>query len=184
MKTLAWIFVGAGVFSCLLVGLSLLGRSSSHLDYEGNENKAAATMKTIAAAEAAFRDVDPECDGVRRYWREDVATLYAMIPGGSTEMIQLIDLSTAKADIAPADPWWHTWPTAGYWYAALLFEDEVVPDPKRFAFCAVPDIPEGGRFVYAVTQEGVIWQKPARGARDLPACFPLDPAKGGWRKAD
>lgn len=185
MKQLAWTFVGLGALSALLAAVSLLGRAMACPAYLSNESNAAATLKTLATAEAAFRDIDRDCDGVRRYWREDVASLYSLIPGGSTEMLQLIERSTANADFAPLDPWWGmTWPKAGYWFAALRFEDEVAFDPTRFVFCAVPDIPATGRFVYAVTHEGSVWQKPARGARNFPASFPLAPHKEGWRKPD
>jgi hypothetical protein len=185
VKQLAWTFVGLGFLSILFAAFAWLEGATSGPDYLSNENSAVGTLKTFVSAEAAFRDIDRDCDGVRRYWREDVATLYTLNPGGSTEMIKLIELSAANADFAPVDPWWAaTWPKAGYWFAALRFEDEVAFDQTRFVFCAVPSILATGRFVYAVTHEGVVWRKPARGSRDFPACFPLDPSKQGWRKLD
>lgn len=194
----------AFVWSCAVLGLlagvgalcaPLLLTSSCR----GNAGSAQATLASFVSAQKDFRTHDRDGDGVKQYWRADVAGLYGLLPKDSDEMIQLIEISGAGADLAPvgmstigdrgpgvvkpgdyavADP------KAGYWFVALRLEDEVEGplDPQRFAFCAVPDSPASGKFVYAVTHEGVVWEAAARIGRDVPRAFPLDPEKAGWRR--
>ena len=156
-------------------------------------------LRTLHSAEADFRDNDRDSDGLKQFWRADVASLYGFLPRGSTEMIKLIDISVASADLNPLPGgrlgdqgpgpvdlanYSVACPREGYWFASLRFEDEErgMPDPDRFAFCAVPDSLSAGTLVYAVTQEGVVWQAQARCARDVPRAFPLDPLKAGWQR--
>ncbi len=164
-----------------------------------NDRHASATLMTFLAAQADFRENDRDEDGVKQFWRADVAGLYGLLPQGSDEMIKLIELSCAGADLAPVGssrigergpgvvfPHHYAVPSpkAGYGFAALRLEDEVEGslDPQRFAFCAVPDSLAAGKLVYAVTHEGVVWEAPARCSRDVPRAFPLDPEKAGWRR--
>lgn len=198
MKAFVWSFVVLGILSGLgaLLGPFLL-RSACR---GGNSRNARSTLMTLASAQADFRAHDRDGDGRRDYWRDDVSGLYALVRPGEVEMIGLIEISAAGADLRPMpgrDPgttgpclidqslYVVQAPKAGYWFAALAFEDEgEARDPKRFAFCAFPDSLPAGKKIYAVTQEGVVWTRPARWGRDVPARFPLDPASKGWRKAD
>jgi hypothetical protein len=146
--------------------------------YLSNERNASVTLMMIASAEGDFRENDRDGNGRRDFWKKDVQGFYTLVPTGSTEMIKLIESSAAAADLALGTGFVAK---AGYGFAALLFEDEDAPDPARFVFCAVPVAPASGRFVYAITHEGVLWRKPGA---TLPLFFPLDPAKEGWRKED
>jgi hypothetical protein len=180
------------VWSCVILGG--LAAAAGPLAYFGlstgcrcsNDRNAGATLKGLVSAQAWFRDNDCDGDGLRDYWREDVAGLYNVCAPGTNEAIKLIELSAACADLTPL---WAVAdgvdaPKAGYWYAALRFEDEAAgaPDVDRFVVCAVPDSLAAGKVMLAVTHEGVVWEKPAGRARDIPPDFPLDPASAGWRK--
>jgi hypothetical protein len=198
MKAFVWGLAVLGLLSGLGALLRPLLLTSSCRG--GNTRNAYSTLRTLVSAQADFREHDRDGDGRREYWRADVAGLYALVPPGDVEMIRLIEISTAGADLQPApgrepgtpgpgliDSTFYSIqaPKAGHWFAALPFEDEKdTRDPKRFAFCAVPDSLSAGKTVYAVAQDGVVWQRPARWGRDLPACFPLAPAAEGWRKSE
>jgi hypothetical protein len=197
MKSLAWGCAGLGILTGIgLLLAPLLVTSSCRVR---NDRNAAATIKTLHSAEIDFRDNDRDGDGRRQFWRADVAGLYALLPKGSDEMIKLIEISAAGADLHPVgtarlgeagpgvvgqDQYAASCPKAGYWYAALRFEDEVDGrlHTDRFVFCAVPDTPSAGRVLFAVTHEGVVWEAPVRGARDVPRAFPLDPERSGWKR--
>jgi hypothetical protein len=197
MKILAWGCVAIGLLSGLgwLLAPFLIGRHSC-----SNERNAWATLKTFVSAQEDYRDHDRDGDGKKEFWRKDVAGLYSLIPAGSTEMIKLIELSDAGADLAstgtaeigaqgPAQVHIEQFtvhsPKAGHWFIALRFEDEVDRlDPQRFAFCAVADSMSAGRSVYIISQDGVVWEAPARLARDVPRAYPDNPEKSGWRRKD
>ena len=195
MKIVVWGCAGLGGLSA--VGLLLPALMSSQVC--SNDRHAASTVRMIHAAQVDFRDHDRDGDGRKHFWRADVAGLYGLLPKGSTEMIKLIDISAAGADLDPVggacageagpgvvgpDQYAVSAPKAGYWFAALRFEDEAPGrvSPDRFVVCAAPDSPSAGKLVYAVTHEGVVWEAPARGARDVPRAFPLDPQKAGWKR--
>lgn len=185
MTTLGRAFVGMGLVSPV-VAFFVLFPPMVCSQRASNERNASATLKTFASAQADFRQNDRDGDGVKQYWRGDVAGLYALLPKGSDEMIKLIELSAAGADLFPIvalDA--SAAPKAGYGFAALRFEDEApgTLSPDRFAFVAAPDTLSAGQTVFAITQAGVLWERPARGGvRDLPAAFPLDPAAAGWTR--
>ena len=196
MKLLVRSFVAMGLLSPLLVfGFLSFPCCSQRVS---NERNAGATLKTFASAQADFLQNDRDGDGVKQFWRRDVAGLYGLVPKGSNEMIKLIELSAAAADLTPVgaarlgdagpgvvgtDHYAVPAAKAGYWFAALRFEDEAPGKlaPDRFAFCAAPDTLAAGKPVLAITQDGVLWTRPAKGGvRDVPAAFPLDPAAAGW----
>jgi hypothetical protein len=178
-------FVALGLLSPLAV-VVVLGGGIVCPQWMSNERNASATLKTFASAQADFRSNDRDGDGVKQVWRGDVAGLYTLRPKGSDEAIKLIERSAAMADLRlatapPAD--WEVAPKAGYWFAALRFEDEAPGKlaPDRFAFVAAPDTLKAGKTVFAITQAGAVWRRPARGGvGDLPTAFPLDPAAAGW----
>lgn len=195
MKVVVW---GCAVLGLLTgVGALCAPLLTSH-SHCGGEQSAGASLKTIVSAQADFRENDRDGDGVKQFWRADVAGLYGLLPKDSAEMIKLIELSVAAADLEPVGmsttgdrgpgvvkpgDYAVAAPKAGYWFVALRLEDEVEGplDPQRFAFCAVPDSPASGKLVYAVTHAGVVWEAAARIGRDVPRAFPLDPEKAGWR---
>ena len=196
MKTFVWscavlgLVTGVGALAAPL----LLSRTCG-----GNGRNASATLQTFVTAQRDFREHDRDKDGARQFWRADVAGLYGLLPKDSAERIELIEISAASADLAPVgnsgigergpgvvhpQHYGVACPKAGYWFMALRLEDEVDGplDPQRFAFCAVPDSLAAGKFVYAITHEAILWEAPARIARDVPRAFPLDPEKSGWRR--
>src|SRR6185295_19883411 len=83
-------------------------------------------LKTIAAAQADFRANDRDGDGVRQFWRADIAGLYALAPGGGPA-IRLIERSLALADARPLYDLTRDGeraPKQGYWYRAIRNADE------------------------------------------------------------
>lgn len=195
MRILLKVCLGTAVV--LVVSALFLPPLAQHPCGRLNDRNAASTLKTLAAAQADFRENDRDGDGERNYWRADVAALYGMIPKGTTDMIRLVDLSTACADaqplktpakaafeIRPPDDDGMRSAKAGYWYLAIPFENET-PDrlsPDQFAICAAPDSPSAGKVVLGITQAGVVWSAPARGRKDFPRSFPRDPEKSGWKR--
>ena len=143
-------------------------------------------LKTVASAQEDFRTNDRDGDGVKGYWRKDVAGLYALKPKGGGDAIKLIQVSLAGADAAAVEDvatYAERAPKAGFWFRALRFAGEGdPPDPRRFAVCAWPDSLGRSREMYLVTHEGVVYWKKIQ-AIEPPAACPLDPLKDGWQVA-
>jgi len=102
-----------------------------------NERNTAASLKTLASAEADFRENDRDWNKVNDFWTANVAGLYTMTSAATAgakagEEIKLIELSMAAADTDPAFPAAAgenlalsnfvigSTAKAGYWYMALL----------------------------------------------------------------
>lgn len=194
-KLLVWLWVALG-------GVTLLAGAASMLFPPGcsqrasNERNAGASLKTIASAQADYRDHDRDGNKVGDYWRGDVSGLYGLRAPGSTDMIKLIEVSVAAADGAalktPApgrdarDSYAVFAPKAGYFFRALTHADEdpAAPDPKRFAACAYPAVyPQSGSKTFVISQDGVIYRRDLKGR--FPAVFP-DPEtlKREWAELD
>jgi prepilin-type N-terminal cleavage/methylation domain-containing protein len=103
-----------------------------------NERAASSSLKTLASAEADFRGNDRDLNRIQDFWTADVAGLYGVVPVGSTEMIKLIEISTAKADFAAAgvaplgvtglaevdrDAYAAPSPSRGYWFQRMLIDE-------------------------------------------------------------
>lgn len=190
MKLLAAI---AGVL--LVLGVALLVPSIREPLFEGvgldrppsHERGADASLKTIFVAQRDFRENDRDGNGVRDYWRGDLAGLYTLMPKGSGEPIKLIELSVAAADDRATPDigrYCLRGPKAGYGYRALRFQDEPAPDPQRFAAACFPsDYPRSGRFTYIIREDGLLWRKD-RGRAGGIEIYPPDPPKEGWRRLE
>lgn len=120
-------------------------------------------------------------NGIPDYWRGDVSGLYALENGG--EAIKLIELSVAGADHRPiTDIARYTirGPKTGFWFRAIRFADEKVPDPGRFAFCCFPEAYGPGiRSHYIISQDNVVFKKDLGHGKGIDV-YPADPPKEGW----
>lgn len=134
-----------------------------HISGGSNERSTVAALGTILSAQRDFRDNDRDHNGVRDYWRADVASLYYLRPakdGAQSDTIRLIEQSVALADSAPKTgmPVEATPGTkAGYFFKALLHSDESATGPDRFAVCAYPASPQSGRFVFILDESGDVY---------------------------
>jgi hypothetical protein len=152
------------------------------------EPNASSTLKTLTSAQADFRMNDRDGDGRANFWRADIAGLYAFAPGGGPA-IKLIELSVAAADDRPVvDISSHAVRSqkAGYWYRAIRHADEdpKALDPNRFAFCAYPDSPGAGKYIFIVDENNTVFRAVANGRRGIDV-FPTDEElRLGWSKLD
>lgn len=161
-----------------------------------------ASLKTVASAQADYRENDRDGDGRKEFWREDISGLYSVVPPKSREMIKLVEISLAGADDRPTgrlapeqegpghrapESFITRGPKAGYFYRALRHADEdpQKPDPLRFAACAYPaDYPASGRKTFIICEDNTVY------ARDLgrpgpPDVYPEPAARErDWTKLD
>ena len=175
LSGIVWTIIHEGCLDCMLL---------RHRHRRGERN-AAGSLMTLRAAQADYRSNDRDGNRIQDYWRGDVAGLYGLIPAGTTDRIKLIELSVAGADARPGtdvDTYTVRAKKAGYWYRAIrhVDEDPSKPDPDRYAFCAFPDSPSDGKWMYVLDQRGTIYQ--ALGVKGGVAVFP-DAAglKAGWK---
>jgi hypothetical protein len=147
-----------------------------------------ATMKAISTAQADFRTNRRNGNPLPRFWRADIAGLYALAPGGGPA-IKLIELSIAAADERPRTDLTSLAvraPKAGYWYRSIRHanEDAQALDPNRFAYCAFPDTESAGRYIYVVDERRQVYCAEANGRRGIEV-FPTDEElKRRWSKVD
>jgi hypothetical protein len=112
--------------------------------HSNGERSPAAYLKTLATAQADFRANDRGKTHEQVFWREDVAGLYGLNPGGGTvqDFIKLIEFSVALADDRPKidlDRLGEKRPKNGYWYRAILKKGEPpIQASSQFACCAFP----------------------------------------------
>lgn len=146
------------------------------------------TLKSIPSAQADFRANDRDGDGINQFWRADVAGLYTLAPGGGPA-IKLIELSVAAADDRPKSdltPYSARAPKAGYWFRSIRHADEDPKklDPNRFAYCAFPDTPSAGKYIFIVDENNTIFRSAANGRRGIEV-FPTEQElKTSWSKLD
>ncbi len=145
-------------------------------------------LKIFANAQQEFRLKDCDGNGKKDYWRADITGLYVVKPKNNPELpaIKLITLRLACADDRPVtdlSPYGVRTLQSGYWYRALLHEDESAPNPDRFAACAFPDSPAAGKWTYIVDENRVIYRKALGTQRGLEV-YPKDPVKAGWEEED
>ena len=153
-----------------------------------NERNAATSLKTIWTAQNDFRSADRDQNGLNDFWRKDIAGLYAQFPATDVTRtpIRLIEQSLCLADERPAcdiSPYGIASAKSGYWYRALLHEDEPTPSPDRFAACAFPDHSRAGKWTYILDEKNSLYRKELADPRKLDR-YPADPAKAGWLKLD
>ena len=168
-----------------------------------NERNASTSLKTLASAEADFRANDREGNHVNDFWTANVAGLYtltnAAIPGATANTstdpaIKLIELSVASAD---ADSTTISAggenldltnfavfsAKAGYWYGALITDNNVLGTPEatykvdtggtplmgsvhnywKFSFIAFPDSQSAGKYVFIIDENNTIFRSATSG---------------------
>jgi hypothetical protein len=153
-----------------------------------NARNASTTLKTIVAAQYDYHDNDRDGNDRKDFWRADIAGLYTrrFDSDPAKEPMKLIELSVASADDRPVSdlsPFAVRSAKAGYWYRALLHEDEEAPSPDRFAVCAFPDTLSAGKWMFIIDEENFVYRKKADGRRGIDR-YPKDPVKAGWEKLD
>ena len=147
-----------------------------------NEPSARYNLKSLATAQEDFFEQDRNENGIKDYWRADVAGLYTEKYRGET--LRLIEYSCAVADDRPVVPAGPRASKSGYWFRAIRFANERKPDPARFAFCAFPEKnPEIGRYTFIISEQKVVYRKDLGKARGIEV-WPDDPEKAGWTKVD
>jgi hypothetical protein len=152
------------------------------------ERPSSFSLKTLTSAQADFRANDRDGDGVKQFWRADVAGLYALAPGGGPA-IKLIELSLAAADDRPVvdlSAYAVRSQKAGYWYRAIHHADEdpKALDPNRFAYCAFPDSVSAGKYIFIVDENNTIFRTAANGRRGVDLFPPTEELEQLWTKID
>jgi hypothetical protein len=165
-----------------LLGVTGCGGTAS------NSRNASTTLKTIVAAQYDYHDNDRDGNLRKDFWRGDIAGLYTQHYDSdpAKDPMKLIELSTASADDRPVSdltPYAIRSAKAGYWYRALLHEDEETASPDRFAVVAFPDTPSVSKWMFIVDEENYVYRKKTEGQRGIDR-YPKDPLKAGWEKLD
>src|SRR6185436_5700593 len=150
-----------------------------------NERNASTSLKTLSSAEADFRSNDRDWNHVNDFWTFNVSGLYTMTsaalsnnaPNDTTDpAVKLIELSVASADCdSTAAPTTENLDLtnfavysakAGYWYSALLTDNNVAGTAEmtykqdtggapamgschnywKFGFIAFPDSQSSGKY--------------------------------------
>lgn len=183
-KDILWVWGLMGIPILFIAAIVVPGFLASTRPY--NVGNASTSLKTITSAQADFRANDRDGDGIPQFWRPDVAGLYVLRNPREGLPIKLIELSVAAADDRPISnlsPYTVRSAKAGYWFRALLHEDEESPSPDRFAVVAFPDTPSDGKWMFIVDEENTIYRKKTDGRRGIER-YPKDPLKAGWEKLD
>jgi hypothetical protein len=150
---------------------------------------AAVALRSIASAQGDYRTNDRDGDGVKQFWRADIAGLFTRAPGGGPA-IKLIEISVAAADDRPAsDPSPHGIARSakgGYWFRAIRHanEDPKALDPARFAACAFPDSPSHANDMFVVDERDVVYRTPAVGRRGVEVFPTEEELVKTWSKLD
>jgi hypothetical protein len=195
-KAFAWIAVLSlvgltiiiAVWLCLVpCARCILTPNTYHRDPgPGQERSSSTSLKSLSSAEADFRANDRDGNGVKDFWRKDVAGFYAA-PGADGRPMKLIELSVACADDRPVtdlSAFGIRSPKVGYWYRALRHEDEDPRhlDPQRFAFAAIPVLfPRHQKYVFIIDEENTMYRS-ADPANFNIEVFPKD--LRNWSKMD
>jgi hypothetical protein len=139
------------------------------------------TLKTLAAAQADFRENDRDVDGERNYWRADIRGLYALKVDG--RFIRLIEPSAAMADergVTPLVEYEPAQPKSGFWLRAIRLPGETSIDPNRWAAACHPSTYGPGiRSTYVIREDGVVWRKDLGHGHGIDE-YPADPKREGW----
>jgi hypothetical protein len=157
-----------------------------HHHHASEERSPVTSLKTLGTAQADFRANDRDGDKIAQFWRADVAGLYALVPKGG-EAIKLIELSVAAADDRPVmdmSKYALKAPKNGYWFRAIrhVEEDPKAPDPDRFAYCAFPDTPSAGKWIYIIDEDNMIYRAEAQGRRGIEVFPSEEELKKQWAK--
>jgi len=169
-----------------------------------NERNASTSLKTLATAETDFRSNDRDGNHVNDFWTANVAGLHTLtnsaLPGNTPNdtgdpSIKLIELSIASADADSVTPlaggenidltnFAVFSAKAGYWYTALLTDNQVsgtteatyrqdtggaptmgsVHNYWKFGFLAFPDSQSAGKVVFVIDENNTIFRSATSGA--------------------
>jgi hypothetical protein len=183
------------LFGFLVLGFLLRARPELAWSFQpgcggrsGSERNASTSLKTIVSAQFDYCSNDRDGNDVKDFWRGDVAGLYTgrFKADPKEPAMKLIELSVASADDRPVSdltPYAVRSPKAGYWFRAILHEEEIVPSPERFAACAFPDTRSAGKWTYIVSEENYIYRKDLGSQRGVER-YPRDPVQAGWQRLD
>jgi len=154
------------------------------------ERRPDTSLKTIISAQEEFRSKDVDSDGIRQFWRADVAGLWTFRPGLDPQKppIKLIELSVACADDRPLTDIEQYTPRsakAGYWFRAIRHADEKAMSPDRYAVVAFPAVySDDYRYTLVVDERKDIYRMDlghGRGIEVFPSPAEL---KTKWSKLD
>jgi hypothetical protein len=176
--------LGAAALAVALLALLLfMPPLLGHLPVSG-ARVAVGRLREIVRAEEAFSSIS-SAGKERRYWRVDLAQLHTGI--GPESPAERLDLALALADDRPGidlSRFGKRAPLQGYWFRSIRREEETVPDPAHFAFCAFPaTYRTSGRHTLLASDSGAIWAKDLGSAGGI-EFFPKDPVRSGWRKIE
>lgn len=174
-------------------------KEASHVAHEApdqnrmaaNQNNAGAFFKRLVLQEAVWRQNDFDKNGFQDYWCRDVAGFFC-VHDGLDKALGLIDLSFARADMAPARNYPElggvTLPKQGYYFQAMMLDQDGSPylqpnmpaptaagaapgystNAGRFGFCAFPArYGVDGVLTFIVGEDGIIWTKDTHGAPEI-----------------
>jgi type II secretory pathway pseudopilin PulG len=199
--------VGGGLvmFVAIIAAIAIPGLLSSQR--ASNERNAAASLKTLAAAEADFRANDRDANRRIDFWTADVAGLYGLTPadvkGNRDPMIMLIEQSVAAADHAPLpdgaaggeyaaiDRVTMRAPKAGYRFAALKtnaedkpYNDGSLRNPLEYGFCSFPDRKASGRSAFIISEGNTIFRLLRADPAPIEAWPEDEELRMNWSKMD
>jgi hypothetical protein len=147
-----------------------------------NERNAAASIRTLASAEADFRANDRDWNRMQDFWVGDVAGLYGMtslqVKGNQDEALKLIEVSVAAGDGAPLedgaaggeyrgiDHFAMRAPRAGYHFEVMEEDEEGTPyhegsfrNPAKFGFSAYPANRSSGKAGFIINEGNTVFKK-------------------------
>ena len=179
----------AGVLSFFVVFLFATHRPRGETSIRGS-------LRTITSAQADFRANDRDGNGVNDFWTGDVQGLYAIVPKGGAQPIQLIERSVALADGNPLKgvyaPLTDPAQPLGAWFNVLIDDRSENPaerygmrNTSKFGYIAYPgDFLDHVRVAQIVNQDATFYQqflkKEIAGSRERPPGPLPDPQYSGW----
>jgi hypothetical protein len=142
---------------------------------------ASSTLKTVAWAQEDFRDHDRDANGVKDFWRQDIAGLHRSLKEQADFPHKITEgddrPTTALFDHAKFPPK----PVDGrFWVRAIRFANETNLDRQRFAACCFPAAYGPGiRSHYIIREDGIVYRKDLGHGKGIDV-YPADPLKEGW----
>jgi hypothetical protein len=140
----------------------------------------------IAQAQETFRENDRDGNGIKDYWRRDVAGLYGLLDKNGFA-IRLIAAYNAIADdrrVVSLPKEFRFAAVRGYCFRAIRFFGEKEDNPDRFAVCAFPPgypTPIGETFIIA--QDRIVYAKDIGHGSGI-EIYPENPIKEGWVRVE
>ena len=104
------------------------------------------------------------------------------------DAIKLIESSVAGADdrpVVPIEKYVLRGPKSGYWYRAIRHGDELTRDPKRFAFCAFPNVyGQSGRWTFIIDEKNTLFKADLGTARGVEVFPDAEGLRNHWLMMD